>query len=104
MSTDNKFISTDTLSNLFQVTRSHHRRKLREIFRVHYKPYETDKIWTTNLSEQVINDLRLHLSWDLGIRTFDWNREAIGTRIIHRFKELGILLFITKIIMDDHNK
>ena len=73
------------------------------MFRKYYKPNDTDSVWTTNLPERVIEDLRLHLSWDLGIRSFGWSRESIGTRIIHRFKELGILLFMTKIIVDDHN-
>ena len=71
------------------------------MFRVHYKPYKTHAVWTKDLSQRVLNELRLHLSWDLGIRTFDWSREAIGTRIIYRFKELGILLFMKKIIQDD---
>ena len=46
---------------------------------------------------QVINDLKLHLSWDM-------SRESIDTRVIYRFRELGILLFLNKIIMDDHKK
>ena len=43
--------------------------------------------------------------WDhiLFICTFTWSREAIGTRIIYRFKELGTLLFMKKIITDDRN-
>ena len=58
-------------------------------------------MWTKHLSQQVIDDLRLHLSWDLGIRTFTWSREVVGTRILYRFKELGILLFMKKVILDD---
>ena len=49
----------------------------------------------------MIQDLRLHLSWDLGHRVFYLNREQIGTRIIIRFQELGIFLFMQKIIQDD---
>ena len=49
----------------------------------------------------MINELRLHLSWDLGHRVFDLNREQLGIRILLRFKELGILLFMKKIIKDD---
>ena len=51
---------------------------------------------------QVINDLKLHLSWDLGLRVFYLNREQLGTRIIVRFQQLGILLFMKKIIIDDN--
>ena len=61
-------------------------------------------VWTKDLSEQVINDLRLHLSWDLGMRMFYLNREQLGTRILCRFKELGTLSFMTKFIKDEHNE
>ena len=61
-------------------------------------------VWTKDLSEQVINDLRLHLSWDLGMCMFYLNREQLGARILCRFKELGILLFMIKFIKDEHNK
>ena len=94
-----KLVHTDTLTNLFQFSVQYHRRRMREIFRKYYKPSNTKEVWTKRLSEQVINDLRLHLSWDLGLRTFNWTREAVGTRIIYRFKELGIiLLFMKKVI------
>ena len=95
-------ISKSVMTNLFHRSVMYHRRRLREIFRIYYNPWGDNlSVWTTHLPEQVIEDLRLHLSWDLGLRTFDWGREAIGTRIIYRFKELGILLFMKKIIKDD---
>ena len=34
---------------------------------------------------------------------FNMSREALGTRVIVRFQELGILLFMKKIIIDDNN-
>ena len=95
-----EFISKSTLTNLFHTSVGYHRRRLREIFRVHFTP-DKNHVWTKDLSERVLNELRLHLSWDLGIRTFDWSREAIGTRILYRFRELGILLFMKQIIKDD---
>ena len=91
------------LTNLFELSVVYHRRRLREIFRKFYNPLQNDKVWTKDLSKQVINDLRLHLYWDLGLRAFSWSREAIGTLIICRFKELGMLLFMKKVIMDDRN-
>ena len=97
-------IFKDTLTNMFQLSVLYHRRKLRELFRKYYNPLKTDGVWTSDLSDKVICDLRLHLSWDLGLRTFDWSKEAIGTRIILRFQEMIILLFITKVILDDRNK
>lgn len=96
-------ISKNVLTNLFDLSVVFHRRRLREIFRKYYKPFKTDSVWTKDLPDKVINDLRLHLSWDLGYRVFDWSREAIGTRIIYRFKELGIFLFMKKVIFDDRN-
>ena len=99
MSTEVIFKSV--LTNLFQLSVVYHRRRLREIFRKHYNPFKTNVVWTNDLSERLINDLRLHLSWDLGVRTFDWSREAIGTRIIYRFKELGIFLFMKHVIIND---
>ena len=95
-------VSKSVLTNLFHLSVGCHRRRLREIFRLYYNPWGNDQsVWTKHLPQQVMDDLRLHLSWDLGLRTFDWSREAIGTRIIHRFKELGVLLFMKKIIKDD---
>ena len=82
--------------NLFHNSVGFHRRRLREIFRAHYNPFNTNAVWSKDLYQRVLNDLRLHLFWDLGIRTFNWSKEAIGTRIIYRFKELGILLFMKK--------
>ena len=97
-------IQKDTLTNLFHLSLRYHRRRLREIFRKHYKPFNTEHVWTRDLSDEVISDLRLHLSWDLGLRTFNWSREAVGTRILYRFKELGILLFMKKVILDDQQQ
>ena len=96
-------ISKNVLTDLFQLSVVYHRRRLRELFRKYYNPLQTDVVWTKDLSDNVINDLRLHLSWDLGTRTFNWSKEAVGTRIMCRFKEIGILLFLKKVILDDQN-
>ena len=96
-------VSKDILTNLFQYSVGYHRRRMREIFIKHYKPDKNDAVWTKDLPEQVIHDLRLHLSWDLGIRLFFLNRDQLGTRIICRFKELGIFLFMKHVIINDLN-
>ena len=95
------FISKTTLTNLFQNSVGYHRRRLREIFRTYYQPFNAVAVWTKHLPQQVVNDLRLHLSWDLGQRVFYLNREQLGTRITCRFKELGILLFLKHVIIND---
>ena len=96
-----ELISKNTLSNLFQNSLGYHRRRLRDIFRTHYKPVNPVAVWTKDLPQQVINDLRLHLSWDLGQRMFFLNREQLGTRVIVRFQELGILLFLKHVIISE---
>ena len=90
-------------NGLFRRTERYHRRRLREMFREHYNPRVNDCVWTTHLSQTVMSELRVHLSWELGIKTFRWSKEAIGTRILLRFKELGILLFMKHIILQDHH-
>ena len=97
------YISKKVLTDLFHTSVVYHRRRLREIFIRHYNPFKTDAVWTTCLPERIINDLRLHLSWDLGVRTFSWSVEAIGTKIIYRFKELGIFLFMKQVIINHIN-
>ena len=73
-------------------------------FRQIFSQPESAAVWTKDLTQQVINDLRLHLSWDLGQRMFYLNREQLGTRIIVRFQELGILLFLKHVIINDVTK
>ena len=98
-----EFVSKTTLTNLFDNSVGYHRRRLREVFRKYYQPFNAVAVWTTHLPQQVINDLRLHLSWDLGQRMFYLNREQLGTRIIYRFKELGIFLFMKHVIINENN-
>ena len=99
---DEPLIAKTTLTNLFHYSVGYHRKRLREMFRAYFNPLNTTAVWTKDLPQHVINDLRLHLSWDLGQRMFYLNREQLGTRIIVRFQQLGILLFMKKIIIDDN--
>ena len=89
-------------TNLFHNSVNCHRRRLGAFFRLHYNTGGC--VWTKDLSEREINDLRLHLSWDMGVWTFSWSRETIGTRIIYRFKELGIFLFLNHVLMNNSRK
>ena len=99
---DKQLISKTILTNLFHSSVVYHRKRLRQMFRAYFNPFNTTVVWTKDLPQHVINDLRLHLSWDLGQRMFYLNREQLGTRIIVRFQQLGILLFMKKIIIDDN--
>ena len=93
-------MSEDQITNLFRCSEVCYRRKLRELFRKYYMPFRSDHRWTRDLPEQVISDLRLHLSWDLKIRVFDLTRRQIGIRIVSRFKELGIYTFLRHVIIN----
>ena len=99
---DKQLISKTTLTNLFHSSVVYHRKRLRQMFRAYFNPFNTTVVWTKDLPQHVINDLRLHLSWDLGQRMFYLNREQLDTRIIVRFQQLDILLFMKKIIIDDN--
>ena len=96
-----QFVSKSHLSSLFQDTERYHKKKLREYFLRYYDPSDHDCIWTKHLAEDVMKDIRLHLAWELHLNTSQWSREAIGTRILLRFKELGILLFMKHVIKQD---
>ena len=50
-----------------------------------------------SLSSMQSHSKHNYLSWDLGLRTFTWSREAIATRIICRFKELALLTFMLNV-------
>ena len=91
------------LQPLFRRSASYHRRMLRSTFRANYNPHLSDRFWTINLSEHVMSELRLHLSWELGISTFTWTREEVGTRLLRRFKKSGILLFLIHVIKKEMN-
>lgn len=92
-----------SMSRLFKAIKAYHCRKLKEKFRRHYKPWRTGN-WTSRVSKKTLNDLRLHLSWELGMNTFHWDKYKIGNEIIRRFEELGILSFLKKIIEIDRKK
>ena len=92
-----------TMSHLFKTTKEYHRRKLKEKFRKYYKPWKTGN-WTSRVSKSTLNDIRLHLSWELGMNTFHLNKYQVGNEIVRIYKESGILPFLIKIIEDDRKK
>ena len=77
-----------TMSRLFQTTQAYHRRKLKEKFLKYYKPWKLGN-WTSRVSKSTLNDIRLHLSWELGRNTFHWDKYQIGNEIISQYKRLG---------------
>ena len=98
-----EYIARYRLKGLFRVTEGYHRRKLFESFRKHYRPNMKDEEWTLNLSDQCLNDLRLHLRWELHRDTTKWDRVELGMQILKRLRTTGVLIFLKKIIRDKLN-
>ena len=41
--------------------------------------------------------------WDMALRIFSCSQERIKTRITHRFKELGVFLYMKHVIINENN-
>ena len=100
---DPKIITRITTSRLFTETQKYHHRMLKDLF---HRYYQIDKgpSWTIHLSEDIIADLRLHLSWELGMNVFSYHsfpKYILGRMVLDRFQELGILPFILKAIKNN---
>ena len=100
---DPAIVTKVTMSRLFKTTKAYHQRKLKEKFRKYYKPWRTGN-WTSRVSKRTLNDLRLHLSWELGTTTFHWNKYQVGNEIISLYKRLGTLTFMIQIIKNDDKR
>ena len=90
------------LSVLFRKTEEHHENELKLLFQKYhpllfqkYHPPvtsdEVNKKWTSSMSESELNKLRLHLSWAMGINTFEWDRHNIGEQTIVPLTRLGFI-------------
>ena len=83
------------LSVLFRKTEQYHENELKLLFQKYHRPVTSDdevnKKWTSNMSDWKLNKLRLHLSWSMGINTFQWDRQNIGEQTIVTLKHLGLL-------------
>ena len=89
-----------TTSRLFINTKMYHRRQLRALFERYYQSNKGSN-WTIHLSEEIIADLRLHLSWEMGMNVFDYHKfpkYIPGQMVIDKLKFLGILPFILEAI------
>ena len=69
------------------------------MFRQYYCPYSNNDAWASRLPTDTMNDIRLHLSWELGIDTFEWSRKKVATTIVNRYKKLGIFLFLEHVVI-----
>ena len=58
-----------------------------------------NKKWTSNVTPSDMYDLRIHLSWVLGMKVFSWTNEKIGRKILRVFKRSGELKFMINAIL-----
>ena len=104
--------STNKMSsfNKFKTIHEYHYDCLKYMFRLHYKTWciirkERNQYWTLHLSDSVIHELRVHLSWvvikDSGV--FHLTKLEIGIKILMIFKNRKILRKLLKIIRKDEN-
>ena len=79
------------LSLLFRKTEEYHENELKLLFQKYHQPLtsgEVNKKWASNIPESELNKLRLHLSWSMGINTFEWDRRNIGEQTIVTLEQL----------------
>ena len=82
-------------AKLFTLTQQHHKECLRKLFLQYYEPLvinnqlQPNKKWTVDLHTNVMNNLRLHLTWVLKGEVFHWTDEQIGKRTLNIFRKLG---------------
>ena len=94
----------------FKTIHEYHFDCLENMFCIHYKTWCVSKkyrneYWTLHLSDSVIHQLRLHLSW-IVIRdpsVFHLTRLQIGLKILSVFKKHKILRKLLKTIRSNEN-
>ena len=83
---------------LFRTTQEYHKKCLKKIFLKHYEPLvkgsEPNKHWTTHLSPEVMEELRLHLSWTRGGDVTHWTDHQIGKYIVKSYQKSKELPFL----------
>ena len=93
---------------LFRLTQQHHKKCLRNLFLKHYTPlvkkgYKPNKHWATHLPTNVMNELRLHLSWVRGGDVTHWTGEQIGRKIVGTYHKSKVLSFLISEIRRRNN-
>ena len=80
---------------LFRITQEHHKNCLRKLFLKHYEPsvingtLKINNNWTSDVGKNVLDHLRLHLTWVLKGEVFHWTDEQIGKKTLRMFPLLG---------------
>ena len=87
---------------LYRSTQNHHKKCLKDLFLRHYTPlikgHKPNKHWTTHLPADIMENLRVHLSWVRGGDVTHWSDEQIGKKIVYSYHKSRVLpLFISEI-------
>ena len=87
---------------LFLETRKYHKRAMKRLFLKYYEPLSTtgkvNKNWTIPINKTDIHDLRVHLSWAIGVNTFDWKDHEIGKVILELYQETKQFLYLEHVV------
>ena len=100
---------------LFVETRKYHNRAMKRLFLKYYEPLSTNgkvnKNWTIPVNKTDMHDLRIHLSWVIGMKTFDWLDYKVGNEILKVYQETNQFLFLNHLVKSrntdvnvDHNQ
>ena len=73
-------------------TVKHHELCLKEMFQEHYQltsSGDENREWTSNLCDITMEKFRVHLSWVMGLNTFEWDPQNIGNQILQTLEVYG---------------
>ena len=104
---DQGFSSTNEIitPKLFRITQEHHKNCLRKLFLKYYEPsvingtLKINNNWASDVGKNVLDHLRLHLTWVLKGEVFHWTDEQIGKKTLTMFSDFGKTssnMFITR--------
>ena len=100
----NKKITIRRDPTLFLETLRFHKRAMKQIFLKNYKPLPNgrkNRSWTLDVDTSTMKDLRVHLSWVIGMKMFNCNSRTIGKKILKIYKRTGELTFLVHMIKNN---
>ena len=87
---------------LFVETRKYHKRAMKRLFLKYYEPLSTNgkvnKNWTIPVNKTDMYDLRIHLSWVIGMKTFDWKEYKVGKKILKVYQETNQFHYLNHLV------
>lgn len=89
---------------LFLESRKFHQRAMKKIFLNNYKPLlngRKNRSWTLELDTSTLRDLRIHLTWVIGMNVLRWDSRKIGKKILKTYKHTGELKFLVHMIKNN---